>query len=355
MKIKVGGKEMGDGAPLYFIADIAANHDGDLKRAFKLIELAKESGADAAKFQNFQARKIVSKKGFESLGKRLSHQAKWKKPAFEIYQDASIPFEWTQKLKEKCNEVGIEYFSSPYDFESVNLIDPYVNVYKIGSGEITWLEILKYIAKKGKPVMLATGSSSLVDVKRAMNLLLSITKEVILMQCNANYTAKPENFKYLNLNVLLTYRKLYPDIILGLSDHTLGYTSVLGALVLGARVFEKHFTDDNERDGPDHKFSMTPRAWREMVLRANELYQALGDGIKRVEGNEKETVVLQRRALRFTANLPKNHILQPQDLFPLRPCPYDGIPPCEIEKVIDKKLVKDVFAEDYIRWQDLDT
>src|SRR3989339_1093935 len=118
--ITVGKRKIGEGENLYFIADIAANHDGDLQRALKLIELAKEAGADAAKFQNFVARKIVSRNGFESLGGQLSHQAKWKKPVYEVYQDASLPREWTAKLKHKCDEVGIEYFTSPYDFETVD-------------------------------------------------------------------------------------------------------------------------------------------------------------------------------------------------------------------------------------------
>ena len=122
--IKFGNRKIGAGQPLYFIADIGANHDGDLNRAFKLIELAKESGADAAKFQNFQAPKIVSQVGFESLGSNLSHQKKWKKDVYSTYQSASISMHWVEKLKRKCNEVNIDYFTSPYDFESVDLVDP---------------------------------------------------------------------------------------------------------------------------------------------------------------------------------------------------------------------------------------
>ncbi len=180
-KIKIGDRLIGEGEPPYFIADIAANHDGSLERAFKLIELAKQAGADAAKFQNFQAPKIVSRKGFESLGKQLSHQAKWKKTVFEVYQDASIPFKWIAKLKEKCDEVGIEYFTSPYDFESVDMVDSYVNIYKIGSGDITWPGILEYIAKKDKPVMLATGASTMEDVKRGIKVLSPFTKYIVLI------------------------------------------------------------------------------------------------------------------------------------------------------------------------------
>ncbi|MFH1776593.1 MAG: N-acetylneuraminate synthase family protein [Candidatus Omnitrophota bacterium] len=350
--IRIGKKVIGKDKPLYFIADIAANHDGDLHRAFKLIEMAKESGADAAKFQNFQADKIVSRKGFESLGKQLSHQAKWNKPVYEIYKDASIPFEWTVELKDKCGQVGIEYFSSPYDFESVDLIDPYVNVYKIGSGDITWPGILEYIARKGKPVIIATGSSTMEEVEKAMALLWYCNKNIVLMQCNTNYTGDRENFKFLNLNVLKTYAKSFPEAILGLSDHTPGHTAVLGAVALGARVFEKHFTDDTGRTGPDHKFSMDPCSWKEMVQSANELYSALGDGIKKIEDNERETAVVQRRSLFYARAFEKGHIITSEDIVPLRPRFDSGISADQIKEVIGKKLSREVQSDEFVKKED---
>jgi len=353
-KIKIGNKLIGEGEPLYFIADIAANHDGDIKRAFKLIELAKESGAHAAKFQNFKASKIVSKKGFADLGGQLSHQSSWKKSVYEIYEEASLDYEWTAKLKEKCDEVGIEYFTSPYDFETVDYVDPFVDVYKIGSGDITWLEIIEYIARKNKPVIIATGASHMEDVVRAMNVLTKVTEDVVLMQCNTNYTASKENFKYINLNVLKSYKACFPDVILGLSDHTTGHATVLGSIALGAVVFEKHFTDDNNRDGPDHRFAMTPGTWKEMVEHANELYMALGDGMKKIEDNEKETAVVQRRALYLTRSLAFSHVLQKEDLFPLRPIPHDGIAPYEINKLIGRKITKDLPGDTYIKWEDIE-
>ena len=192
--LKIGKRIIGEGQPLYFIADIAANHDGDIDRAFKLIELAKEAGADAAKFQNFKAGKIVSKEGFESLGQKLSHQKTWKKSVYEMYEDASVSDDWTPLLKKKCDEVGIDYFTSPYDFHSVDMVDPFVDVYKIGSGDVSWPEIQEYIAKKGKPVIIATGASELEDVKRAMHTLMKHTRDIVLMQCNTNYTASLANF-----------------------------------------------------------------------------------------------------------------------------------------------------------------
>ncbi|MCK5243848.1 MAG: N-acetylneuraminate synthase family protein, partial [Desulfobacterales bacterium] len=226
--------------------------------------------------------------------------------------------------------------------------------YKIGSGDITWLEIIEYIAQKGKPVIIATGASTMKDVVRAMNVLESTNDDIVLMQCNTNYTGSSDNFKYINLNVLKTYKRRFPNAILGLSDHTYGYSTVPGAIALGARVFEKHFTDDNDRVGPDHKFAMNPENWKEMVALANELYSSLGDGVKDIEENEKETVVLQRRALRFTRNLPKGHVLNKSDLFPLRPIPSDGIPPYAINDFIGRKLKHDVKMDDYLRKGDIE-
>jgi sialic acid synthase SpsE len=346
--IRINKTALSDNGPLYFIADIGANHDGSLERAYKLIELAKEAGADAAKFQNFIAEKIVSNVGFQNLGGAVSHQAKWKKNVFEVYQDASLNQDWTERLKEKCNEVGIEYFTSPYDFASVDHVDPYVDLYKIGSGDITWIDIVEYIAQKGKPVLLATGASTMEDVERAMNAISRYNDDIVLMQCNTNYTGDPANFKFINLNVLSTFKQKYPNVILGLSDHTSGHATVLGAVTLGARVFEKHFTDDTDREGPDHKFAMDPKTWREMVDRANELYLSLGDGIKRVEENELQAAVVQRRAIRLTRNVTQDEILTSDMLEVLRPIPADGIPPYKLSDVVGKKVKTPITAGSHL-------
>ncbi|MBK5262641.1 MAG: N-acetylneuraminate synthase family protein [Peptostreptococcaceae bacterium] len=348
-EIKIGGKYIGEMHHPYFVADIAANHDGSIERAFKLIELAKEAGADAAKFQNFKAERIVSDFGFNSMGSLVSHQINWGKSVFDVYKEASISYEWTARLQRKCQEVGIEYMTSPYDFETIDSVDPYVNCYKIGSGDITWTDILEHISKKKKPVILATGASDLSDVDRAVKAIYKWNNNLVLMQCNTNYTASNESFEYINLNVLKLYGNRYPDTILGLSDHTYGHAAVLGAIALGARVIEKHFTDDNDRKGPDHKFSMTPITWKNMMQSSNELFLALGDGIKRVEKNEEETAKVQRRALYFTCDFPAGHILEEADLFPLRPILLDNIEPYRIEELIGRNLKRAVHANEPIK------
>jgi len=352
-EIRIAERWIGASFPTYFIADIAANHDGDLERAKMLIHLAKEKGADAAKFQNFQAPKIVSQEGFDTLGKQLSHQAKWKKSVFQVYQEASLPFEWTPILKEECEKAGIHYFSSPYDFEAVDMLEPYVPAYKIGSGDIDWLEMLAYIAKKGKPVLLASGAATIADVQRAVHTILPINPQLVLMQCNTNYTASLENFRYIHLNVLKTYQVMFPSLVLGLSDHTPGHATVLGAVALGARVIEKHFTDDNQREGPDHLFAMNPTSWAEMVARTRELEAALGDADKRIVENEKETSVVQRRCLRAARDIKAGEKFTREMIDVLRPATPGAIKPPEIQQVIGCKALVDLPKGTALRWLDL--
>ncbi len=349
-EIQIENKTISINNSTYFIADVAANHDGDLERAKDLIYLCAEAGADAAKFQHFTANTIVSNQGFKSLDGQQSHQSKWKKSVFNVYQDASINQDWTPILKETCNKAGITFLTSPYSYELVDKVDDFLNAYKIGSGDITWLGIVDYIASKKKPVLLATGASTLNEVDIAMSTLLRHTDEIVLMQCNTNYTASLENFKYINLNVLKEYKRRYPNIVLGLSDHTPGHATVLGAVTLGARVIEKHFTDDTNREGPDHKFSMDFNSWRDMVDRTRELENSLGLEIKKVEENELETVILQRRSIRVKKDLIIGNIINEKDLEFLRPCPKDALPPYELEKIIGKKLLENIKSGDYIKW-----
>ncbi len=353
MNIKINDYKIGEQNPVFFIADVAANHDGDLSRAKDLIWQAAEAGADCAKFQHFTADTIVSDFGFKNLVSQQSHQASWKKSVYEVYQEASLNQDWTMELKNTCDQAGIVFMTSPYSKDLVDYVDEFVTAYKIGSGDISWLDIIEHIAAKGKPVFLATGASSLSDVDRAMAVLSKSKNPVVLMQCNTNYTGLLENFKYINLNVLKTFRERYPDVILGLSDHTPGCATVLGSVALGARAVEKHFTDSNNREGPDHKFSMDPKSWREMVDRTRELEFSLGNGIKVVEENEKQTVVLQRRALRVKTDLIAGDTISHGDLISLRPCPEGAFAPYEMESLLGQTLKNDIKKGDAISWEDL--
>ena len=347
-EFKINDNTIGINHPTYFIADIAANHDSSITRAKELIWAAKESGADAAKFQHFSAKSIVSDIGFKNLGSQKSHQSKWKKSVFEVYNDASLNMDWTNELKETCDKAKITFFTSPYSFEIVDQIDQYVPAYKIGSGDITWIDIIKHIASKNKPFIIASGASNMEDVDRAIAAGAKINKNIALLQCNTNYTGSIENMKYINLNVIKSFQLRYPEMIIGLSDHTPGHSTVLGAIALGARIVEKHFTDDTSRDGPDHLFSMDPKTWRYMVDSSRELEAALGSSKKKIENNELETVILQRRSIRLKNDIKAGSVITTNDIEVLRPSPNDALAPYEIDKILGKRILEDIKKGDCI-------
>ncbi len=342
MEIKIGKKKISKNSPTYFIADIAANHDGSLARAKKLIRLCAKAGANAAKFQHFKAETIVLDQGFKKIGK-IDHQSMWKKSVFEVYKKASINPLWTKELVKECKKFNIDFLTAPYDLSYVDQLDKFLPAYKIGSGDITWKEIIRKIAKKRKPVILASGASTLKETINAAKLILKYNKKLVLMQCNTNYTNNKNNLNYINLLALNQFSKIMgKNIILGLSDHTEGHTTVLGSIALGARVIEKHFTDNNNRNGPDHKFSMNPTTWKQMIQSSRDLEKSLGNGMKKLEFNEKKSVIIQRRGVWAKINLKKGSKLKLSNLNFLRPCPKNSLSPFKIEKYIGKKLNKNL-------------
>lgn len=353
MTVNIAGRPVGGSHPTYFIADIAASHDGSLDRAVDLIGLAAEAGADAAKFQNFTAAEIVSDRGFRELGSSKSHQASWKRSVFEVYSDASIPHEWTPTLKKACEDSGIHYFSAAYDFAAVDMLEPWVPAYKIGSGDVDWLEMVSYTAAKGKPMLVATGASTVGEVAAVVDVVHQHTEDLILMQCNTNYTASMDNFHHVHLEVLNSYRSLFPSVVLGLSDHTPGHATTLGAIALGARAIEKHFTDDTGREGPDHAFSMDPSSWREMVERSRELEYALGSPLKKVADNERETAVIQRRAVRARRALPVGHVIRREDLTVLRPATPGAVSASHVLELVGRRVQRELEEAETIAWADV--
>ena len=340
--INVGNSKVGGDNPTYFIADIAANWDSSLERAKDLIFLAAEAGADAAKFQNFDADTIISSTSFDDMNSKLSHQASWDDSVYEVYNKASLPVKWTMELKETCKSAGIDYFTTPYSLDHVNLLREHVAAWKLGSGDITWHEHIEGMAKLDMPLFIATGASSEIEVDMAMETALKHTNKLVLMQCNTNYTASLENFKHIALNVLNLYKQKYPNTVLGLSDHTPGHSTVLGAVALGARAVEKHFTDDTSRNGPDHKFSMDPRTWKEMVDRTRELENALGTEEKRVMDNEAESSIVQRRSVHAKNKIEEGQIITSEDLIMLRPELQGSFPPYKVGLIIGKRATKTI-------------
>ena len=347
----INKKKISKNSPSYFIADLASNHDGDLERAKDLIWISKESGADCAKFQHFLADKIVSDYGFKNM--KISHQANWNDSVFNVYQKYQTPREWTDELVATCKKADIEFMTTPYDIEAIELFEDLVHCFKIGSGDITYLQLLQKISATQKPVILSTGASSLKEIEDAMNILESGSDQICVMQCNTNYTGSDTNVRYQNLNVLKTLEKRWPNAVLGLSDHTSGHTSVLGAIAMGARIIEKHFTDDNSRNGPDHGFSMNPKTWKTMIEKTRELEDALGISEKKIEDNEKETVIVQRRSIRMKSSKKANETIELCDIEFLRPCPITAINPMFVKNIIGKKLNKNKEKGEEIYPEDL--
>ena len=351
--VEIGKARVSQNDPTYFIADIAANHDGDLDRARSLIWKAKEAGADCAKFQHFVADKIVSAAGFEALGAQSAHQAGWKRTVVEVYDAYHTRRDWTEALVETCRAADIEYMTTPYDMEAIAAQAPHVPAIKVGSGDITFTPLLQACADLGKPVLLATGAATMDDVEQAVATVLARNPKLVLMQCNTNYSGSEDNFAHVNLNVLKAFANRWPGMPLGLSDHTPDHEAVLGAVALGARVIEKHFTDDNSREGPDHAFALDPVAWAAMVKATRRLEASMGTGVKVIEGNETQTVVVQRRAIRVRTDLPAGHLLTEADVECLRPCPADALDPRRLEAVIGRALANPVTAGKALTWPDL--
>ena len=340
----INGRTISQNHPTYFIADIGANHDGSLERAKDLIKRAKNAGADCAKFQHFKADKIVSAEGFK--GVKIAHQATWEQPVDQIYEKYSINRDWNQMLADTAREVGIHFMTTPYDLEAMHGVGDLVPAFKIGSGDITHLPFIAQVALWGHPIFLATGASTMDEVVEAVDTVLAVNPDLCLMQCNTNYTSNVENFRYVNLKVLSVFAGCYPGLPTGLSDHTPGCVAPLGAVALGARVIEKHFTDDPTRHGPDHQFALSPTDWKAMVQATRQLEMALGDGIKRVEKNEEDSRIVQRRALRFTRDMAQGETIVEASIEALRPCPVHALTPADSLMVIGRALAFSVKKGD---------
>lgn len=351
-ELSIAAHRIGTRFPTCFIADIGANHDGDLDRAKELIHLAREAGADIAKFQHFRAESIASDFGFRHLAPVGLLQGV-KRPIYELYRDASMKRDWTPVLAETCRKAGITFLTTPTSPEFVEEVDPYVPAFKVASGDLTWTQLIENMAARHKPVLMSTGMATTDEVQRAVEAVLRHHDEIVLFQCNVDYTGSADKFRFVNLNVLKTFQARYPGMPLGLSDHTPGHAAVLGAIALGARVIEKHFTDDNARPGADHAISMIPSTWKEMVQRGRELEMALGSGEKTLMENEKEWVILQRRALRARHELAQGTILREEMFDALRPCPTDAIPPHDLPRLAGRILRRSLRAGEHITWSDL--
>ncbi|WP_068689900.1 N-acetylneuraminate synthase family protein [Culturomica massiliensis] len=345
-EIKIGSRLVGQGLPTYIIAEIGGNFDGSIDKAKRLIDAAKESGADCAKFQTFTAPTIVSEGGFSRMQLKGVHGS-WGRTVSEVFKDVEFPMEWHQEIADYCKQVGIDFSTSPYFKEAVDLcVELDVPFIKIGSGDITWLEMLDYIARTGKPLMLATGDATLSEIDEAVRTIEATgNRNLILMQCITNYPSKIESA---NVNVLKTYQSAF-DVLTGYSDHAPGPVVALASVVLGGCVIEKHFTLNKKDKGPDHPHSMEPQDFRQMVDYVREVERAMGSTRKEVVAEEGETVYVQRRCLYAKRNLPKGHIMTEEDIDVLRPAL--GIPPKYKSVIIGKTCKENIEKGQPLFWE----
>lgn len=343
-QIKTHFRTISNTHPTYIIAEIGSNFDRSLKKAKLLVDLACEAGADCAKFQSFLPDKIVSKSGFGT--KRSGFQKAWRKSVYEVYQDAVFPRQWHEEILNHCKKRKIDFSSSPYDKEAVDLLVALkVPFIKIGSGEVSNLEFIKYVAKKGLPLFIGVGASTLGEIEDMVNTIRSTkNNKIVLMQCVTNY---PSPFEDANINVLKTLQSAFSTLV-GYSDHTSGFTVPLGAVALGARVIEKHFTDNKKNIGPDHPFALDPGEFHSMVHEIRNLEKALGSGVKTIYASEAETRILQRRSLYSAVKIDKGNKITAQMIASLRPA--KGLSPKFKSVFIGKIAQKDLPADQPIEW-----
>jgi sialic acid synthase SpsE len=358
MEMMIGSRLVGDGHPAYIIAEIGSNFDGDLERAKVLALLAKRCGADAYKIQNFAAPKIVSDAGFRNM--KVAFQANWQESVVEVYRKAEFPRAWVKELADYCKEIKIDFFSSPYDTDAVDLLEEIgVAAHKIGSGEIDNLEFLQYCAKSGKPMILSTGAATMDEIGQAVSEInLAGNSKIVLLQCVTNY---PSPVADANIRTLPAFRQVFGTLV-GYSDHTIGtlgkgddpldgITVPLASVALGACIIEKHVTDNRTRKGPDHPFAMELEDFGRLVQSIRALERAMGDGKKRVMPSERETVVIQRRGAYAIRDLPKGSLLTRDMVEYLRPAV--GLRPPAFVDAIGRTLVREVKAGDPVTAEDL--
>jgi len=329
---------------VFIIAEAGVNHNGSIELAFKLIDAAVESGADAVKFQTFKAENLVSKNT-----QKAEYQKQTTNPLesqLDMLKKLELDVDVHKKLIKYCNAKGILFLSSPFDHDSIDLLNELgIEVFKIPSGEITNLPYLRRIGSLAKQVILSTGMSTLKEVGDALAILVdSGTKKENITVLHAN-TMYPTPMEDVNLNAMKTIKKEF-DVAVGYSDHTLGIEVDIAAVAMGASIVEKHFTIDKAKEGPDHKASLEPEELRAMVIAIRNVEKALGDGIKIPSGSEKPNIVVARKSILASQKIKKGDTLTEENIIVKRP--GNGISPMKWDEVIGLVAAKDYQVDDKI-------
>jgi len=318
---------------IFIIAELSANHNNDLDVALETVRAIAKTGADAVKVQTYTADSLSMDIDNEFFGEIKSGPWKGRRP-YELYQEASMPYEWHKDIQALTKELGLEFFSSPFDIEAVDFLeDLNVSRYKIASFEITDIPLIQYAASKAKPIIMSTGVAQLEDIENAILACRKVgNDDITLLKCTSQYPAKIEQA---NLIVIPDLAKKF-NVKVGLSDHTMGYIVPMAAVALGATVIEKHFILDRKMGGPDSAFSMQPEEFELMVKNVRQVEKSLGTVGFSVSENDK----LRRRSLFVTDSISAGEQFTEKNIKSKRP--GHGLAPSLLEKLIGKKATKNL-------------
>lgn len=348
-KIQLGQIEISDETRPYCIAEIGVNHEGSMERACELIDMAHAAGAHAAKFQTYKAETIAAKKSpsyWDLNMEPISNQFQLFKK-FDMFGQAEY-----EELAEYCTNLGIDFLSTPFDFEAVDFLDPLMPFFKIASADITNTPFLEHIAEKKKPVVLSTGAATLAEIDQAILTLRSAgAAEIALLHCILNY---PTSDAEANLNMILGLRRTYPDLVIGYSDHTLpdDHMQVLTTSYLkGARIIEKHFTHDRTIKGNDHLHSMTAENLQAFWKNLDRIRDLEGETTKRPLDSEGPARTNARRSIVLKCAISKGQEIAETDITVKRPA--HGIPPMFFHEVVGMTAIHDLEEDHILQWSDI--
>ncbi len=340
-QIKIGNRIIGENYPVFVIAEAGINHNGSFSIAKKLVNMAKKAGADCFKIQTHITEEEMMKT--KILPGKIS-----KKPLWDIIKNCELTEKEELDLKEYCKEKGILFLSTPFSIPAVNRLEKIkMLAYKIGSGELTNLPFLKHIAKTGKPVILSTGMSEMSEIKEAIKLFNKSKTPVAILQTTSEY---PCDYKDINLGVIDNYKKLF-NMPIGISDHSLGIYTALGAVAKGASIVEKHITLNKKMLGPDQKLSLEINELSELVKGCKAIKLALGSS-KKILKNELPVLRFARESIVTIENIPKGEKFTEENLTTKRPNTGE-IPAKKFYKVIGKKATKNIQKNKQLKYSDV--
>lgn len=341
----INGRTIGVGHPTYIIAELSANHNHDYQAAVDLVHAAHEAGADAIKMQTYTADTLTidSHRQYFQIGKGTIWEGK---NLYQLYGEAYTPWDWQPKLKELTNKLGLDWFSTPFDFSAVDFLEELdVPVHKIASFEIVDLPLIERVGKTGKPVIMSTGMASLAEIAEAVDTLRKAgTTDLCLLKCTSSYPALPET---MNLRTIPHLAEAF-SVPSGLSDHTLGVAVPVASVAMGACVIEKHFTMSRDIEGPDSKFSLEPHEFKEMVDSVRMAEQALGQVHYGLSDSEQSSRVF-RRSLFIVKDIKKGEPLTSENVRSIRP--GHGLPPKHMEEVIGRVASEDIERGTPLEWR----